>query len=241
MTAIWGLGLLFVSLGAFWGCSEDGSDTNPGGDSDSDTDTDSDSDSDTDSDTDSNSDDDCQPTLTGTTGSATFAGGGFEAVDAVATVTHRENVNTDGAVQPFRTELRIRVTNHANACDLETSGVKKKGFYHLEMILIAASETAFPALPVPAEYELDENWPMPFDTPQLKTVWELFDGAGDCMDSSSNAGTNPPGTLTLSSVDDTQVIGSFSFTRPPNLNWSGTFTAPICQNTQADYCCWTAP
>lgn len=162
-------------------------------------------------------------------------------VDAVAIVTHRENVATVWGGHPYRTELEIRLTDYGDACALETSGIDPRGGGWLSLVLMSPSQTGFPELPAAGTYALQLDGAMAWDTPTFRTAGELWLNEADCELWSSMGSSARSGTLTLTSVSETQVEGSFTYQTATGGTVSGAFVAPICASTKPDEerCCWS--
>ena len=180
----------------------------------------------------------CEPTLGGPTGTFTYNGGSFTAVDSMVFVTLRENVATEWVTHPFRTELRIRITDYANACDLEKSGAKKRGFNYFQVTLMEASETAHPGLPPVGTYTYIHQYEFGFNEPTFTGAGESDDCNNDCQECGNLLMVTPVGSVTLTSVSETQVAGTFDYELPNASHFTGSFDVPVCTNTEEDYCCW---
>ncbi len=167
-------------------------------------------------------------------------GADFAPVDAVAVVTQREDVGTEGGTNPFRTELRIRLSQHPDACSREDEAVFREGETLFQLVVHRNSDTAAPSLPEPGIYPLDGTLPMANDgTAYFRGAGVLF----DCQDNCILCGgliKNPSGSLTLTTVTPSTVSGSFEYTDSSG-SYSGSFEAPICGSTDPDVesCCWS--
>lgn len=184
----------------------------------------------------------CGPPGTGTAGIVTFDGGSFTAVDAAARRTDMTGVATEGGSNPFRTVLRIRLTDYSNACGLENDDIRSKDFRHFVLSFNRNSDSAQPGLPAVGTYPVNTTLPMLNDgTTYFRGGGELWDGDGECTETGSLGSLWAVSSVTLTAVTANSVEGTFAYTYN-SVSHSGSFTAPICGDTLvADdtYCCWT--
>ncbi len=183
----------------------------------------------------------CDAPANGTPGTVSYTGGTFSAVDAVAVVTHLKDIGTIWGEHPFRTHLEIRLTDYANACGHEISGLDVQDSRWFQITLMTPSQVDYPALPPPGTYPFTSDQ-MDWETPSLRVAAEFVACDAQCGACSSVMKSTPTGSLTLTSVTETAVEGTFQLVvhgAERDETISGSFTAPICVQAESvqERCC----
>jgi hypothetical protein len=145
----------------------------------------------------------------------------------------------------YNSQLRIRLTSHANACGIARANQLQAG--GREMIIwldIRTTSASGAPLPATGTYGFVDYGAEQLDVPAYRgAVGGVL--SSECAPSPS-AQDAPAGQLVLTSVSDSLIEGTYRFDAGDCcVEWSGSFSVPLLDCTptdlSAEVCCRPAP
>jgi len=171
------------------------------------------------------------PVGTPGTATASHTGGGPAVPTTDVAATNSSGKYTTSGI--FWRTLSIQLTDFANVCGFMSDNLTKGGATFFQLDLRRRSAVALPADFAPGTYTVG-------DTYADAGVYDESAGVAfvkaptDCSMFGVPAGWG--GTITISTISATEVVGSFNVTFEAKT-YTGNFTAPICNPTPGPSCC----
>ena len=159
------------------------------------------------------------------TASGTVSGASFSAQDATFEMSTLPNSGT-----PPVSEIAILVTNYSGACGVANPSGPDAA---ISLVVLATAARTYSI----DGQEADVNYSAQYDSTCHMHTWTTTGGGGSTTDHASVLQHGAHGTVTLTSVASTQVVGSFDVTFDSGDHVTGTFSAGSCTPTGGGSSC----